>query len=135
MHPGGVLDVSDLLRDGGVALPLFDLSSSSAVRVLLAGYGETWKRRCCRYSRVCQSMNPSAITTEPGSTESAEVTRWPGTPGDRVERFIPLFVFIVCLAYLCIPLRYSSLEPDEGIVLQGAERVLHGQVPYRGFFT
>src|SRR5215472_3972426 len=53
----------------------------------------------------------------------------------QLERLIALLVFLLCFAYLCIPLRYSSLEPDEGIVLLGAERVLHGQVPYRDFFT
>src|SRR6185312_10630636 len=28
-----------------------------------------------------------------------------------------------------------SLEPDEGIALQGATRILHGQFPYRDFFS
>lgn len=27
------------------------------------------------------------------------------------------------------------MEPDEGIILQGAERILHGQTPYRDFFS
>jgi hypothetical protein len=51
------------------------------------------------------------------------------------ERILPVVVFVFCLAYLCVPLRYCSLEPDEGIVLQGADRVLHGQVPYQDFFS
>ena len=51
------------------------------------------------------------------------------------ERSAPLFVFLVSLAYLCAFLRYSSLEPDEGILLQGAQRILDGQIPYRDFFS
>jgi hypothetical protein len=51
------------------------------------------------------------------------------------ERFLPSLIFISCLAYLYIFRHYSSLEPDEGIVLQGAERVLNGQIPYRDFFS
>src|SRR5690242_16244961 len=52
-----------------------------------------------------------------------------------LDRAIALLVFVGCLSYLCIFLRFSSLEPDEGIVLQGATRVLAGQVPYRDFFS
>src|ERR1044071_3009268 len=44
-------------------------------------------------------------------------------------------IFLVCLAYLCLFLRYTTLEPDEGIVLQGAERILRGEIPYRDFFS
>jgi hypothetical protein len=51
------------------------------------------------------------------------------------ERLLPSFIFISCLAYLYIFRHYSSLEPDEGIVLQGADRILAGQVPYRDFFS
>ncbi len=52
-----------------------------------------------------------------------------------VERVTPLLVFLFSLAYLCVFLRYSSLEPDEGILLQGAQRILDGQIPYRDFFS
>src|SRR5438876_7319255 len=81
-------------------------------------------------------MNSSVTFSEPGPVGATE-PRTPGQPSgvSRLERVIPLMVFLACLAYLCIPLRYSSLEPDEGIVFQGAERVLHGQVPYRDFFS
>lgn len=52
-----------------------------------------------------------------------------------LEWFLPFSIFVGCFAYLCIFLRYTSLEPDEGIVLQGAERILAGQIPYRDFFS
>src|SRR5260370_2300984 len=52
-----------------------------------------------------------------------------------VERVPPLLVFLFSVVYLCAFLRYSSLEPDEGILLQGAQRVLDGQIPYRDFFS
>ena len=51
------------------------------------------------------------------------------------EQFIAILLFLFSFAYLCIFRRHSSIEPDEGIILQGAERVLRGEVPYRDFFT
>ena len=52
-----------------------------------------------------------------------------------LDLVLPLLVFVVCLAYLLPFLQYSSLEPDEGIVLRGAERILSGELPYRDFFS
>src|ERR1700741_5207936 len=52
-----------------------------------------------------------------------------------VECITPFLVFLISLVYLCAFLRYSSLEPDEGILLQGGQRILDGQVPYRDFFS
>jgi hypothetical protein len=78
-------------------------------------------------------MNSSATLRDPARVGLDEAKR--STPVNRLERAVPLMVFFACLAYLFIPLRFSSLEPDEGIVLQGAERVLHGQVPYLDFFS
>ena len=51
------------------------------------------------------------------------------------DYILPCLLFLLTLAYLSIFVRYSSLEPDEGIVLEGAQRVLNGQVPYRDFFS
>lgn len=53
----------------------------------------------------------------------------------RVERVIPVLIFLACLGYLWIFRHFTTMEPDEGIVLQGATRVLDGQVPYRDFFS
>ncbi|MBA3915451.1 MAG: glycosyltransferase family 39 protein [Acidobacteriales bacterium] len=39
------------------------------------------------------------------------------------------------MLYLTLFLRYSAADPDEGIILQGAQRILQGQVPYRDFFS
>src|SRR6266481_789053 len=52
-----------------------------------------------------------------------------------VERVIPFLVFSLSLGYLLAFSRYSSLEPDEGILLQGGQRILDGQIPYRDFFS
>src|ERR1700751_4476719 len=51
------------------------------------------------------------------------------------EDVVAVLLFLFSLAYLCIFRRHTSLEPDEGIVVQGAERILGGEVPYRDFFT
>ena len=53
----------------------------------------------------------------------------------HTEFAIGIAIFLFCVAYLFAFRRYSSLEPDEGIVLAGAERVLRGEVPYRDFFS
>jgi 4-amino-4-deoxy-L-arabinose transferase-like glycosyltransferase len=53
----------------------------------------------------------------------------------HTEFAIGIALFLFCVAYLSAFCRYSALEPDEGIVLAGAERILRGEVPYRDFFS
>jgi len=52
-----------------------------------------------------------------------------------LERGLPLIIFVVSLLYLGLFRHYTVMDLDEGIVLQGAERILRGEVPYRDFFT
>src|SRR5262244_1605743 len=81
-------------------------------------------------------MTPTAHITVASSPQSTADPAQPKTPAANLfERATPALIFVVCLAYLCIFLRHSTLEPDEGIILQGAERILHGEVPYRDFFS
>ena len=51
------------------------------------------------------------------------------------ERWIAAAIFTATVAYLWIFRRYTSMEPDEGIVLEGAQRILRGEVLYRDFFS
>src|SRR5579872_415727 len=51
------------------------------------------------------------------------------------DQKITLLLFAFSVAYLWIFRRYTFMEPDEGIVLQGAQRILRGQVLYRDFFS
>jgi 4-amino-4-deoxy-L-arabinose transferase-like glycosyltransferase len=53
----------------------------------------------------------------------------------RSERWIALLIFIITAAYLFLFRRFSTMDPDEGIVLQGAQRILRGEVLYRDFFS
>jgi 4-amino-4-deoxy-L-arabinose transferase-like glycosyltransferase len=53
----------------------------------------------------------------------------------RPESLIALTLFALSFLYLCLFRHYTAMEPDEGIVLQGAQRILSGQVPYRDFFS
>jgi 4-amino-4-deoxy-L-arabinose transferase-like glycosyltransferase len=53
----------------------------------------------------------------------------------RSERFIALSIFVLSLLYLCVLRSHSGVDPDEGIILQGAQRILEGQVLYRDFFS
>ena len=48
----------------------------------------------------------------------------------RSERYLALVVFLLAFFYLCIFRRATSIDLDEGIILQGAQRVLDGQVLY-----
>ncbi len=54
---------------------------------------------------------------------------------DPADRGIAVAIFVLTLAYLWLFRRYTSMEPDEGIVLEGAQRILRGQVLYRDFFS
>jgi hypothetical protein len=53
----------------------------------------------------------------------------------RSERWIAAGLFVLACFYLCAFRRFMLLDPDEGIVLQGAERILRGEVLYRDFFS
>src|SRR5437899_304359 len=53
----------------------------------------------------------------------------------RHERQMAGLVFLLSFVYLLIFRRYTAMEPDEGIILQGAQRILHGEVLYRDFFS
>jgi len=52
-----------------------------------------------------------------------------------VDRRVALVLFLLSFLYLCLFRRYTTMEPDEGIILQGARRILRGEVLYRDFFS
>jgi len=51
------------------------------------------------------------------------------------ERWIALGVFVVSSLYLCLFWDHTNMNGDEGITLQGAQRILQGQMLYRDFFS
>lgn len=51
------------------------------------------------------------------------------------DRGVGLLLLLLSFVYLCLFRRFTAMEPDEGILLQGAQRILAGQVPYRDFFS
>ena len=53
----------------------------------------------------------------------------------RSEQYIALAIFLLSFLYLCIFRRATWIDLDEGIILQGAQRILDGQVLYRDFFS
>ena len=69
---------------------------------------------------------------EPAKAPPREVVR---PELDRNDQAIAAVIFAVTLAYLWIFRHYTSMEPDEGIVLEGAQRILRGEVLYRDFFS
>ncbi|HLY62082.1 MAG TPA: glycosyltransferase family 39 protein [Terriglobia bacterium] len=53
----------------------------------------------------------------------------------RADLLIALGLFVVTCLYLRIFYNYTKFNPDEGLILQGAERILNGEVLYRDFFS
>jgi hypothetical protein len=51
------------------------------------------------------------------------------------DNSIAILIFALTFAYLWLFRRYTTMEPDEGILLQGAQRILRGEVLYRDFFS
>jgi len=51
------------------------------------------------------------------------------------DRAIASFLFLISFFYLFLFRRYTTMDPDEGIILQGAQRILSGEVLYRDFFS
>src|SRR5690349_8050457 len=73
--------------------------------------------------------------TAAGAPERTEDQEW-----RRPERSLPdviitclLALFAVFWVWPCF--LFTRLDYDEGILLQGAVRILQGQVPYRDFFS
>jgi 4-amino-4-deoxy-L-arabinose transferase-like glycosyltransferase len=85
-------------------------------------------------------MQPAAVQDVHAShgPDSGRRVPDPGTylpERSRSERYFALAIFLLSFFYLCILRRYSWIDPDEGIILQGAQRILDGQVLYRDFFS
>ena len=58
------------------------------------------------------------------------------TPEDsQLDRLVALLCFVFTFLYLYSFRRHTFLDLDEGIILQGAQRILDGQVLYRDFFA
>jgi 4-amino-4-deoxy-L-arabinose transferase-like glycosyltransferase len=69
-----------------------------------------------------------------GSPESASAGIFQ-PEGFAGERKLVAVIVLVSFAYLLMFRRYTTMDPDEGIILQGAQRILQGQVLYRDFFS
>ena len=69
--------------------------------------------------------------------ESHAVVRSPATSTkpDRRDVWIAGSLALTTFAYLLPFYRFILLNADEGVVLQGAQRVIAGQIPYRDFFS
>ena len=52
-----------------------------------------------------------------------------------IDLGLALAIFLLAVGYLWLFRRYTFIEPDEGIILQGAQRILRGEVLYRDFFS
>ncbi len=84
---------------------------------------------------VSNDINREVLTAKRDSCPRAELLGIFIPEGSRTERAVALTVFVTACAYLFVFRRYTAMEPDEGIVLQGAQRILGGEVLYRDFFS
>src|SRR5207249_12237675 len=50
-----------------------------------------------------------------------------------IDLGLALAIFLLAVGYLWLFRRYTFMEPDEGIILQGAQRILRGAAVYRDF--
>src|ERR1017187_5852447 len=71
----------------------------------------------------------------PNFAAPAEQLPLPVPENSPFDRRAALLLFVGSFAYLSLFLRYTAIEPDEGIILQGAQRILQGGVLYRDFFS
>ncbi len=79
------------------------------------------------------SESPNQSGNQCARSLEAEFYRIPESLG--VEWWIALGIFVISVLYLGLFRNYLTLNPDEGVSLQGAQRVLQGQVLYRDFFA
>src|SRR5207245_2365634 len=102
----------------------------------------SWPRHCHRPRAPSESFMSSrteeALATRRRAKSAAEaqapdVLFFPET--SRRELLVTLAVFLVSCAYLRLFRDVMVTDPDEGVALQGAERILRGQVLYRDFFS
>src|SRR5207302_5176847 len=84
---------------------------------------------------VSNDINREVLTAKRDSCPRAELLGIFIPEGSRTERAVALTVFVTACAYLSVFRRYTAMEPDEGIILQGAQRILAGEVLYRDFFS
>ena len=78
---------------------------------------------------VIGNSAPPQEKTEPG------VAGFGRPESSRTDQALALGLFALSFLYLLIFRRHTSIDADEGIILQGAQRILDGQVLYRDFFS
>jgi 4-amino-4-deoxy-L-arabinose transferase-like glycosyltransferase len=80
-----------------------------------------------------QVIEPHSAVAQNTVSPSVSASAIPETCAS--ERYIAVAIFVVAFSYLCLFRTFSWIDPDEGIILQGAQRILNGQVVYRDFFS
>jgi 4-amino-4-deoxy-L-arabinose transferase-like glycosyltransferase len=78
---------------------------------------------------------PSIVSEAPAAAARSELDSLCCPEKIASEKIAFTLLFVFSFAYLCMFRRYVNMDADEGILLQGAERILHGQVLYRDFFS
>lgn len=82
-----------------------------------------------------QVRGTSPVTSPSSATEATSATSHFHRAHVWSDRHVALLLLLLSFVYLCLFRRFTVMEPDEGILLQGAQRILAGQVAYRDFFS
>lgn len=79
---------------------------------------------------MCERFGKFSVSSPVASDASIFIPESQST-----ERWIGLLIFLLTAGYLLVFRRYTTVDADEGIILQGAQRILQGEVLYRDFFS
>ena len=80
------------------------------------------------------AMDDPAAAARPHFESVEELPGWL-PEHSYAERRVTLLLMLISFSYLCLFRRFTTMDPDEGILLQGAQRILRGEVLYRDFFS
>ena len=90
-------------------------------------------------SMSVQSSNSEAPQGQPqgagGMLHGAEIEPVYFPEKSRKELLVVAGIFTACCLYFRLYYNYTTLNPVEGIIPQGAQRILNGEVLYRDFFS
>src|SRR6184192_324694 len=80
-------------------------------------------------------MSTESFAQQPALTPVEELLELSRPETSVIDWILACAVALFAIAWVWRFFRYCSFGSDEGIVLQGAARILRGEIPYRDFFS
>jgi len=82
-----------------------------------------------------EKMSTESFAQQPALTPVEELLELSRPETSVIDWILACAVALFAIAWVWPFFRYCSFGSDEGIVLQGAARILRGEIPYRDFFS